>query len=234
MKTPLKCYIGFDFSISKPAVCIIYEDKQGNETYDFLFFPANCTKKDEELYRSLDVVIHNRNLKDEHFHKSSANISEITLQHTKRSKRLAELMVETIFTSYVDFPIDDVYIATEGLSFSSKGQAMLDLAQYKGVLLEKIYERLCYNDERLITFSPSTIKSFAGCSKKGESSSKNAMIQAFKNTYPNTNHKFAQTLINDEKVLLKKVNYVAGVDDLVDAFFVAKKLQDSINNIKDA
>ena len=49
------------------------------------------------------------------------------------------------------------------------------------------------------------------------------MIEAFKNE--NIDHLFCQTLRNFPEKLKKKTNYVSGVDDICDSFFVLKTLK---------
>jgi len=65
------------------------------------------------------------------------------------------------------------------LSYGSKGDASLNLATYKGVLLSKIYEH--YGDalKRLYTYAAMTIKATAGCAGKKDKDIKMPMIDAF-------------------------------------------------------
>lgn len=113
-----------------------------------------------------------------------------------------------------------VYISSEGLSYASRGDATLNLATYKGVLLAKIYEHFGDHLKMLLTYSPITLKSTAGCAKKNQIKTKQPMIEAFKNI--NKNIPFKNKLF-DESLKLK-TNYYEGVDDLVDSYWALQTM----------
>lgn len=113
-----------------------------------------------------------------------------------------------------------VYIASEGLSFASRGDATLNLATYKGVLLAKIYEHFSDHLKMLLTYSPITIKLTAGVLRKSEIKSKQPMIDSFIDSTDIIPFKYAlmgQSLKN-------KTRYYEGVDDLVDSYWVLKTM----------
>jgi len=98
--------------------------------------------------------------------------SQIVLEHTIRSTELANLIVETLdhfleFIAYVE-PGAPIYISSEGLSYGSTGDAALNLATYKGVLLSKLYEHYKGRLYGLYTYSPITLKATAGCAGKNK------------------------------------------------------------------
>ena len=73
----------------------------------------------------------------------------------------------------------ELYVCSEGLSYASKGDATLNLATYKGVLLSKIYEHYGDHLARLYTYSPITLKATAGCSSKEDRADKTKMIKKY-------------------------------------------------------
>ena len=88
------------------------------------------------------------------------------------SRGKMNLIVETLdhfleFIAYVE-PGAPIYISSEGLSYGSTGDAALNLATYKGVLLSKLYEHYKGRLYGLYTYSPITLKSIAGCAGKNK------------------------------------------------------------------
>lgn len=204
-------YIGFDFSINKPACTIFWN----NEFY-FFFWPLHQLKKDVELYEKYNVHIIDRNLKPiTHGEYSS---SELTERHIYRAKALADLIVKDIQEWILHHNLEnyDIYIASEGLSYGSAGDATLNLATYKGVLLVKLIEN--FKIKKLFTFSPISVKGVAGCATKEKRKDKLCMIKAFRED--SINHPFKYNLGE----FIKKKNYAQGVDDIVDSYFVLKKM----------
>lgn len=204
-------FIGFDFSMNKPAATILYDQK----FYHFIW-PTELADKFVQLYKDNDVFCYSRGLapvstKDKN--------SQIVLEHTIRSTELANLIVETIdhfleFRIYVQ-PGAPIYISSEGLSYGSKGDAALNLATYKGVLLSKLYEHYKGRLYGLYTYSPITLKATAGCAGKNKQASKTPMIDAFKNEQ--VNNKFHGALINGD--FINKTAYIHCVDDIVDSYW---------------
>lgn len=205
-------YIGFDFSINKPAATIYYDRK-----YYFYFWPLNLTDKKIDAYRKYGVTVHSRGLKSIDTKKTEN--SQLVLIHTIRSTDLANLIINDLDKLFFDITGTEdynLYICSEGLSYASKGDATLNLATYKGVLLSKLYEHYGDNMKRLFTYSPISLKATADCASKEKKGDKLAMISAFiKKT--GENFPLSQGLLSGELVL--KTNFFEGVDDIVDSFW---------------
>ena len=168
-------YIGFDFSMNKPAASI-YLDKQ----IYFYFWPLKLPKKVMEKYVNCGVNVKSRGL--ESIDTKHTDNTQLVLIHTIRSTELANLIISDIdefISKHIPDNDYDLYVCSEGLSFSSKGDATLNLATYKGVLLSKIYEHYSDKLKRLFTYSPNTLKSVAGCATAEYRSKKENMIKSF-------------------------------------------------------
>lgn len=206
--------IAFDFSMSKPAMCMKIDEK-----LLFYTWPAKVDKTTIEKLENSNVVVRNRNI--EPINKSKFDSHTLVLEHVIRSSNLINMIISDIadiMNRYnINIDTDNIIISSEGLSFASKGDATLNLAAYKQVLLNKLYE---IGFKNIKTYSPITIKSCAGCAKKANQS-KTSMIDAIKNENPNT-HKFIYDLIYNENNLKKKTSFVNTVDDLVDAYWCLK------------
>lgn len=206
--------IAFDFSMSKPAMCMKIDEK-----LLFYTWPAKVDKVTIEKLENCNVIVRNRNI--EPINKSKYDSHSLVLEHIIRSNELVNMIISDISEIMLENNIvvnrDNIIISSEGLSFGSKGDATLNLAAYKQVLLNKFYELGFRN---IKTYSPITIKSCAGCAKKSNQT-KLSMIDAIKNENPNA-HKFIHDLIYNESDLKKKTSFVNTVDDLVDAYWCLK------------
>lgn len=210
--------IGFDFSVNKPACCIVFR----NEIH-FMFWPLSLSKNEEKAYNETDVYVFNRNLSSIS-KKSNLTASQMVREHTERSRNLAGFIVEDLnrmFYRWYNVSIGevDMYVATEGLSFGSSGNSALDLATYKGVFLASLIDE--WPDVVLETYAPISIKSVAGCSKKAVSGEKEPMIEAF--LREDKIKCLFRDMLRDGK-LRAKTNYIHGVDDIVDSYWTVKTL----------
>ena len=214
-------YIGFDFSINKPAATILAPDNN----YYFFAWPCSLTKSADEAYKSLNsnfIKVINRNVdiitdKDE---------SIMTYKHTIRSYELAKQIITDIDMFISEHCIDEsepiIYMASEGLSFASRGNVTLNLATYKGVFLALFCEMFSslLKHEMIYTYSPISIKSVANCAGKEARNLKDPMIQAFLKEPEN-----ALSIVLKDDILKSKNNkYYACVDDIVDSYWVLQTM----------
>lgn len=203
-------FIGFDFSMNKPACTVLYDKK----FYHFIW-PIEIKDKDIQKYQEANVFVHNRGLsavstKDKN--------SQIVLEHTIRSTELANMIIFDLDNFFNQIDIEKncpIYVSSEGLSYGSKGDAALNLATYKGVLLSKLYEHYFGRMYGLYTYSPITLKSTAGCAGKNKVKSKTPMIDAFMNEQ--IEDQFKNNLILGK--FINKTSYIACVDDIVDSYW---------------
>lgn len=211
-----KILIGFDFSINKPAATILY-----NNIYYHYFWPLSITKQQQKLYEDANVYVYNRNL--ESIKTKNIENSQLVLIHTIRSTDLANIIIQDIdnliqntfkLTDY------DLYICSEGLSYASKGDATLNLATYKGVLLSKIYEHYGNHLKRLFTYSPISLKATAQCASKEDLKDKNKMIKKY--ILEKNDIKLRLCLANG--FMKSKKNYIKGIDDIVDSYWALKTM----------
>ena len=114
--------IGFDFSINKPAATVLMDGK-----LKFFIWPKKLSGPEEKIYARTEVHVLNRHL-DEVSKKSNLSTSQMTLEHTKRSIDLAETIVSDLKEYIKNHEDQEIDVASEGLSFASKGNSNLDLA----------------------------------------------------------------------------------------------------------
>ena len=208
--------LGFDFSINKPAATIYF-----NKQYYHFFWPLKVSKKMQKQYEDAGVYIFNRNM--ESIDKKTIENSQLVLIHTIRSTDLTNLIINTIddfIFNTLKLTDYNLYICSEGLSYASRGDATLNLATYKGVLLSKLYEH--YNDhlKRLFTYSPISLKSTAGCASKEDIKDKNKMIKKY--ILQKNNIKLRLCLANG--FMKAKTKYITGIDDIVDSYWALQTM----------
>ena len=211
-----KVLIGFDFSMNKPAATIYFRGQ-----YYHSFWPLKITNKQQKMYEDADVSIVNRNMSS--VDTKTVENSQLVLIHTIRSTDLANLIINDIdelITNKFELTDYELYVCSEGLSYASKGDATLNLATYKGVLLSKIYEHYGDHLARLYTYSPITLKATAGCSSKEDRADKTKMIKKY--IAQNNDIKLRLCLANG--YMKAKTNYIAGIDDLVDSYWALKTM----------
>lgn len=212
-------YLSFDFSMNKPAATLYYAGK-----IYFWFWPLGLKQKHCDVYGKYGVHVTSRNLPS--IDTKNTETSALALTHTIRSTDLANLIISQIddfIETEFGFKLGDeydLYVCSEGLSFASKGDATLNLATYKGVLLSKIYEHYGDNLKRIFTYAPNSLKSTAGCAPKELRGDKKNMINAFlKQPLKST---FKDAIKAGEFTL--KTNYMDGIDDIVDSYWALKTM----------
>lgn len=200
--------IGFDFSIKKPAACI-FESSH----YAFVSWPHELSQKIVSLLRDSGVNV----VKREDVRGQEGNVSEKMRNEVKNSMYLAELICDSLS----DKLGPDTAISFEGLSYGSSGDAQLQLSSYKYMLMAELSKRVPL--ENMFTYSPITIKSVAGCSKKGMT--KSDVIESF---LVNSNETVFTNEVRKNRTAFKKKNsenWVDHLDDIVDSYWVTETLR---------
>ena len=214
----IRAIFAFDFSCNKPAMTSYI-----NGVINFYVWPSEIDDKSYDRLTSCDVIIHNRNL--EKIKEKSLDQHELILEHTHRAIDLSNIILDLIdyLVHENNIDKDDVIIANEGFAFSAKGDAALQLAGYKYILMERLID---HGYKNLKTYSPITIKKTAGCSKKGLG--KDAMIEAM--SRQDDDHHLINILKNDPDYLKKKSNYVLCMDDIADSYWNLKTCIADVSN----
>lgn len=217
----LKTYIGIDFSLQSPGICIY----DGNE-YKWIGFYS--TKRQFDIFslvKSLKLI---EVEKKENSKKLELSYSERERNYIRRAIYLAEIIVNSI-ESLIS-RTNEIFIGIEGFSFGSVGSRNLEIAGFQYILRKKLLDNLI-SIENLWIFSPSTIKSTAQVSKKTKDniSTKDRIIHSFYNNSLNDtiligNDLYTKFKENDEIYKAGK-SYIKPIDDLVDSYFIVKTLE---------
>jgi hypothetical protein len=160
-----KNIVGIDFSINSPAFCCY---KDGKYTWGSLTrsdrSAESLMKNAKKPFSILDtepdfklIFLDKKELPDDYTGKERIKIVYFLE------------IVESLWASITEIMGDsDFYVAMEGLSFSSNGNALIDISMATALLREKIINTV--GVERFFVFSPTSIKKFAlkGNAKKDE------------------------------------------------------------------
>ena len=194
----------FDFSMAKPAMCALIEN-----TISFYFWPTELDDFSYNKYQLYDVNTTVRHLPP--MRKEDYDESTLITEHVNRASDLAEMIASTML-SLTDSP-ESAIVANEGFAFAATGDAALDLSGYKYILMKTLMDK---GFQYFKTYSPISIKSTAGCAKKGMK--KEDMIESFIKNGPLI-HKFISEMSINPSQFKKKTAYIKGIDDLVDAYW---------------
>jgi len=205
--------IGFDFSINKPAACVLHENK-----YHFISWPYGIKEQIINEYRNAGVDVIDR----EDDKEKGDTLSDKMRYEVENSQYISNL----ISGSLLKYLNRNTYIAFEGLSYGSSGDVGIQLGGYKYMLMSKLSELVPL--ENMFTYSPITIKSVAECAKKGMT--KADMIDKFISVGPNQ-CKFRMKLFEfpERFQTPKSKNWVIHLDDLVDAYWALETLRKKEN-----
>ncbi len=217
--------VGIDFSISSPAFCV-YRD--GNYTWGSVTRSdrnrESLIKNTKKPYATLDG--HSSFILDYIIKK------ELPSDYSERERAKIDYFLDVVLTlwnrvkdildSYGD---DEVKVAIEGLSFSSNGNALIDISMATALLRERICKHV--GIQNFYVFSPTSIKKFAlkGNSKKDE------LYEHLSNKENDgTNLDIFCKILRDNKsewiTGAKQVN--KPIDDLVDATWILLYLKSEI------
>lgn len=211
-------YVGIDFSLNSPGVCI----QNGSGEYTFISFfnfgdrelDAKKIPKVYETHRDLalnDTIIavpYNRLV-------GSKDFMERERQKLVDGKQIAELIITHILKIRGN---TDIKIALEGFSYGSTGNSFIDIVQYNTFLRSRLLNE--FGADCIYIVQPSHVKKLAG---KGNAN-KHFMAKAFQEDVLNDSQLRNTKLWNwsREKDFSEKIPLP--ISDLIDSYFVLKTL----------
>jgi len=220
-------YIGIDFSLNSPAFCL-YKNKK--------YIWGSLTRSDrtpDSLLKNKENPFYILNEAPD-FKLLFLKRKEISDNYTEkeRSKIIYYLELIDLFWSEIEGLLeknDIIYIAIEGLSFSSNGNALIDISMATALLRYKIINRI--SPDNFYVFPPTEIKKFA---KKGNAKKYELYEELINYKQDGTNlNKLSIILENNKnKWITSKLNINKPIDDIVDATWITIYLIKKINEIK--
>lgn len=219
-------FVGIDFSINSPAFCCYKDGK---------YHWGSLTRSD----RSSSSLLKNQKKpffvldSEDDFSLIFLDKSDLPEDYTKRERiKIVYFMdiVDSLWTEVVNIMGNsEFYVAMEGLSFSSNGNALIDISMATSLLRKRIIDHI--GVDHFYVFSPTSIKKFA---KKG-----NAKKDELYESLINFKEEAETNLINFANILeTNKGEWITPskvvnkpIDDLVDATWITLYLMNTLKEI---
>lgn len=208
-------YVGIDFSLNSPAFCIFRNNK---------FFWGSVTRSDRSeisLKKSKDKPFYVLS-EQKDFSLHFLDKKDLPDEYSERERIKIDYFQELVdlFWSGIKSQIntsEDVYFAMEGLSFSSNGNALIDISMATALMRKKIVDEVGSNN--FFVFSPTSIKKFA---KKGNAKKDEIYYAVIDKELPETNFCSLTKLLKDNKEqwITKSGNVNKPLDDIIDATWI--------------
>ena len=151
--------ISIDFSILYPGICICRDFKE------FKWLSVINTKPKKADQVNLDYLTKTYpNIKIEKTTTVRKTHPEYHITERVKLINYQDLVSRIIDEILKEVGDDEVIVSIEGISFGSKGNSLVDIAQSTGILRHELLTRVLKNNaDRLFIFSPSELKNAIGC-----------------------------------------------------------------------
>jgi hypothetical protein len=208
-------YIGIDFSLTSPAFCVL---KDGKYNWGSL---TRTDRTSDSLKKSKDkpyAILDGDPVIDLFFLMKKEMPEEYSARERVKIDYFQELV--DIFWSHIESLIEDkndVFIAMEGLSFASNGNALIDISMATALIRKKIVDTI--GSQNFFVYSPTSIKKFA---KKGNAKKDELYHAIIDKKVPGTNFSHLTEILDKNKS-----NWITGsgsvnkpMDDIIDASWI--------------
>ena len=217
-------YIGIDFSLTSPAFCVF---KDGKYSWGSL---TRTDRAAESLRKSKDkpyAILEGDPSIDIFFLAKKEMPEEYSAKERVKIDYFQEV-VDSLWSHLEPFLGGDVKIAIEGLSFSSNGNALIDISMATALIRKKIVDKI--GSKNFYVFPPTAIKKFAGKGNFKKDEMYHALIEKAPTAGGNFSDftdvisKHASSWITKSKQVNKPI------DDLVDASWICLFLKEILKN----
>ncbi len=212
-------YIGIDFSLNSPGICI--KNSKGNYQFVSFFNFGNMIWGDkktpkpyqihDDLSRSgvITAIPYNRKV-------GSKDFLENQREKLIDGKLISNLIINHIISLYGS---KNIKIALEGFSYGSTGNSFIDIIQYNTFLRSKLLD--IFGASNIYIVQPSHVKKIAG---KGNAN-KHFMAKAFQDDALNDINLRKTKLWNWCKEKDFSIKIPKPIDDLIDAYFIVNTIK---------
>jgi len=220
--------ISIDFSILYPGVCICKDFKD----YKWIaVVNTNNRKKDKKNLE--DLVLEYPSIRIEYT--ESRRVKSDSYHITERNKLFNYLESTSLLIKLLEEEIDlddDILVVIEGISFGSKGNALVDISQATGIIKNKLVDSILKGDtDRFFVFSPGELKNAIGCkgnAKKTEVFEKFLSDPILESVKTSDLYK----AIEKEDWIREGDNIVSPIVDMIDSFLGITKIYKILNDKK--
>jgi hypothetical protein len=218
-------YIGIDFSLTSPAFCVL---KDGKYTWGSL---TRTDRTSDSLKKNKDkpyAILDGDPVIDLFFLAKKEMPEEYSAKERVKIDYFQEV-VDSLWSHIEPFLGGDVKIAIEGLSFSSNGNALIDISMATALIRKKIVDTI--GSENFFVYSPTSIKKFA---KKGNAKKDELYHAIIDKQVPETNFSHLTKILDTHKG-----NWITGsgsvnkpMDDIIDASWICLYLIENLKDVK--
>ncbi len=218
-------YIGIDFSISSPAFCVLKDAEYSWGSLTRTDRTSDSLKKSKDKpYAILDG--------DPSIDLFFLTKKEMPEEYSARERVKIDYFqdIVDVFWYHIEPFLDDeeIYIAMEGLSFASNGNALIDISMATALVRKKIVDRI--GSSRFYVFPPTAIKKFAGKGNLKKDEMYHALVKKSPEVGGNFSH-FTDIISAHSSSWITKSNQVnKPIDDLVDASWICLFLVEVMKN----
>ena len=208
-------YIGIDFSLTSPAFCVF---KDGKYNWGSL---TRTDRTSESLRKSKDkpyAILEGDPSIDLFFLTKKEMPTEYSARERVKIDYFQDIV--DVFWYHIEPFIEgeDVYIAMEGLSFASNGNALIDISMATALMRKKIVDRV--GSKNFYVFPPTAIKKFAGKRNLKKDEMYYALIKKSENLGEDFSHFTDIISANSSSWITKSRQVNKPIDDLVDASWI--------------
>jgi len=213
-------YIGIDFSLTSPAFCVL---KGGKYSWGSL---TRTDRTAESLRKSKDkpyAILEGDTSIDLFFLTKKEMPEEYSARERVKIDYFQEV-VDSLWSHIEPFLGEDVKIAIEGLSFSSNGNALIDISMATALIRKKIVDTI--GSQNFFVYSPTSIKKFA---KKGNAKKHELYHAILEKELPGTNFCNLTNILeaNKENWITKSGTVNKPLDDVIDATWICLYLMEN-------
>jgi Holliday junction resolvasome RuvABC endonuclease subunit len=152
--------VSIDFSILFPGICIARDLKEFSW---FAVVNSTLRKKDKEDLEALCIKYPSlKILKTQTKRKTQAEYHLTERNKLINYGELIEIIIQELQVQLKDDK--EVIVCIEGISFGSKGNSLVDIAQSTGMLKQQLISKILKGDhDRFFVFTPGELKNAIGC-----------------------------------------------------------------------
>ena len=217
-------YIGIDFSLTSPAFCVY---KDGKYNWGSL---TRTDRTKESLRKSKDkpyAILEGDSSIDLFFLAKKEMPVEYSAKERVKIDYFQEV-VDSLWSHIEPFLGGDVKIAIEGLSFSSNGNALIDISMATALIRKKIVDTV--GSQNFYVFPPTAIKKFAGKGNFKKDEMYHALVEKAPTAGGNFSD-FTDVISKHSSSWITKSKQVnKPIDDLVDASWICLFLKETLKN----
>lgn len=213
--------ISLDYSILYPGVCICKDWKN----WKWLgVVNSNITKKHRKNLEDLVLKYPNIRIGYTETERRKDSQYHITERIKLVNYREATSVLVEMIKQEVDLN-DDLLISIEGISFGSKGNALVDISQATGIIKEKLVSTILRGEaNRFFVFSPGELKNAIGC--KGNAGKLDIYNKFIEDPIINTvkDSDLWKAVNSEDWIKDNKDNIVSPLMDMIDSYLGVVKI----------